>query len=265
VNRATEMNVRFYDQFAPYYPAVYGFLDAEATVGQWVQLLDHEGLVPSEIDRLQRRPRLLDAGCGPGWFLAAWAQAGFEVAGVDASPSMLRLAQQEWRRRNPAIAPGLVQADLCDGHGLPIAPGTVDVVVCHSHLPNLIHPEDLPAFLRNLIDSLRPGGCLAFDHTRIVASTPNGSEEHPIGSGVALLRSSRYEPDRRRCVQRWQGDIFMGEETYWFHDTTELDTIAQYCGASLWKRMEWAPDQPHHPFVPETVRSERLVSLYRRR
>ncbi len=264
MNRATEMNVRFYDQFAPYYPAVYGFLDAEATVDQWVQLLEREGLIPSEIVRLRRKPKLLDAGCGPAWFLAAWAQAGFVVAGVDASPSMLRLARQEWSRRNPAIAPGLVQADLCDVNGLPFAPGTMDIVVCHSHLPNLIHVEDLPEFLRNLVECLRPGGCLAFDHTRIVDSAPNGTEEHPIPSDGALLRSSRYDPDVRRCDQRWQGDRFMGEETYWFHDTDDLDTIAQYCGASLWKRMEWRPDQPHHPFVPETARSERLVSLYHR-
>ena len=263
MNRATEINVLFYDQFAPYYPAVYGFLDAEATVGQWLQLLEREGLVPSESARLQCRPKLLDAGCGPAWFLAAWAQARFDVAGVDASPSMLRLAREEWRRRNRTSAPGLVQADLCDVTGLPFAHGTMDVVVCHSHLPNLIHPEDLPSFLRNLIDCLRPGGCLAFDHTRIVASTPNGTEEHPIPSGRALLRTSRYDPDVRRCIQRWQGDRLMGEETYWFHATHDLDTIAQYCGAKLWKRMEWAPDQPHHPFVPATAQSERLVSLYR--
>lgn len=264
MNRATEMNVRFYDQFAPYYPAVYGFLDGEATVGQWVRLLERDGLIPSETARLRRKPKLLDAGCGPAWFLAAWAQAGFEVAGVDASPSMLRLARHEWSHRNPAIAPRLVRADLCDVNGLPFAPEAMDIVVCHSHLPNLIHPEDLPAFLRNLVECLRPGGCLAFDHTRIVASTPNGTEEHPIPSGGALLRTSRYDPDVRRCVQRWQGDRFTGEETYWLHDANDLDTIAQYCGASLWKRMEWAPDQPHHPFLPETAGSERLVSLYRR-
>lgn len=261
MNRATAMNVRFYDQFAPYYPAVYGFLDTEATVGQWVQLLERDGLIPSEIARLQCRPRLLDAGCGPAWFLAAWEQAGFGVAGLDASPSMLRLARQDWR---PAIAPCLVQADLCDVNGLPFAPGSMDVVVCHSHLPNLIHPEDLQAFFRSLVECLRPSGCLAFDHTRIVASTPNGIEEHPLLSGGALLRNSRYEPDDRRCVQRWQGDVFMGEETYWFHDTDKLDTIAHYFGAELRKRMEWFPNQLHHPFVPATAESERLVSIYRR-
>ena len=264
MNRATEMNVLFYDQFAPYYPAVYGFLDAEATVGQWVQLLKREGLASSENAPVRCRPKLLDAGCGPAWFLDAWAQAGFEVAGLDASSAMLRLAREEWQRRNPASPPGLVQADLCAVDGLPFAPATMDVVVGHSHLPNLIHPEDLTSFLRNLIDCLRPGGCLAFDHTRIVGNTPNGTEDHPISSGGALLRTSRYDPDVPCCVQRWQGDGFTGEETYWFHNPNDLDTIAQSRGARLWKRMEWAPDKPHHPFVPATAKSERLVSLYRR-
>lgn len=263
MNRATESNVLFYEQFAPYYPAVYGFLDAEETAGQWCQLLEREGLVPPESARLQCKPKLLDAGCGPGWFLTAWAQAGFDVVGVDASSSMLRLAQGEWWRRYPDVAPRLAQADLCDRNGLPFSPGSMDLVVCHSHLPNLIHPSDMPSLLRNLIICLRPGGCLAFDHTRIMTSTPDGIEEHPLPSGHALIRTSSYEPEGHRCVQRWQGNVFMGEETYWFHDTKDLDILAHYCGASLWKRMEWAPDYQHHPFSPATAKSERLLSIYR--
>jgi len=49
------------------------------------------------LDELHLRPgtRLLDAGCGTGELLAQAASRGAEVSGLDASPAMLLLAQEQ--------------------------------------------------------------------------------------------------------------------------------------------------------------------------
>jgi SAM-dependent methyltransferase len=264
MNPETQQNAQFYEAFAPYYSAVYGFLDATATVAQWLGMLESEGRVPSLSQRLKSPPRLLDAGCGPGWFLVAWAKAGFDVTGVDFSPTMLRFASEEWRRNGLGRACALIPADLCKASSLAGLRESFEFVVCHSHLPNLIQAEDLPLLFENLSTCLRPEGIWAFDHSRIVSTYPEGSEEHPISSGEALVRTSSYDSANRRCIQSWRGAAFAGRETYWFHGIEHLDRIAEECGLRLWRRMEWTPNQIHHPLLPIQAASERLLSVYRR-
>ena len=45
-----------------------------------------------------RDGRLLDVGCGPGWALETFRQAGFDAVGVDASP----VAVDRARSRGPS-------------------------------------------------------------------------------------------------------------------------------------------------------------------
>jgi len=263
MNPATRRNQQFYESFAAYYPAVYGFLDAPATVAQWVNLLETEGLVAPIEKRLQSPPRLLDAGCGPGWFLTAWAAAGFEVTGVDSSPTMLRLAAEEWNHNRPGQACALHQADLCEPESFARFRESFEFVVGHSHLPNLIHPDDLPQLFQSVAACLRKGGIWAFDHSRIVSTLPVGSEQHAISPGELLMRNSSYEAEKRRCVQSWSGAAFAGEEVCWFPEIEHFDTIANQYGLRLWRRLEWTPNQVNSPFLPVHPTSERLVSLYR--
>ena len=64
----------------------------------------------------------LDVGCGTGVHLAALAEAGWSVVGVDASADQLRVAR---RRAGPVVA-GLVQADAVR---LPFPTGSCPLVV----------------------------------------------------------------------------------------------------------------------------------------
>jgi SAM-dependent methyltransferase len=264
MNPETRRNQQFYESFAKYYPAVYGFLDAPATVAQWVNFLETEGLVAPIEKRLQSPPRLLDAGCGPGWFLTAWAAAGFEVTGVDSSPTMLRLAEEEWNHNRPGHACTLVQADLCEPESFAGFRESFEFVVGHSHLPNLIHPEDLPLLFQSVAASLWQGGIWAFDHSRIVSTLPVGREEHAVSPGEELIRTSRYEKEERSCVQSWNGAAFRGQELCWFPEIEHFDTIAHQHGLHLWRRLEWDPNQVNSPFLPIRATSERLFSVYRR-
>jgi ubiquinone/menaquinone biosynthesis C-methylase UbiE len=64
----------------------------------------------------------LDVGCGTGVHLAALAEVGWSVVGVDASGDQLRVAR---RRAGPVVA-GLVQADAAR---LPFSGGSCPLVV----------------------------------------------------------------------------------------------------------------------------------------
>jgi 2-polyprenyl-3-methyl-5-hydroxy-6-metoxy-1,4-benzoquinol methylase len=138
VNPATLRNQAFYEQFARFYPEVFGFLDAAATVAQWRALFARIG-VSLPANRLESPPSLLDIGCGPGLFLDPWARSGFRVTGIDSSEAMLRSAAQSWESRNPGVECRLLHANICDCGVIEQFAGFFDVVVGHSNFLNIIH------------------------------------------------------------------------------------------------------------------------------
>ncbi|PSQ19074.1 class I SAM-dependent methyltransferase [Halobacteriales archaeon QS_8_69_26] len=124
------------------------------------------------------RPRVLDAGCGPGWESAAFADRGCSVLAVDVTRAFLAQTRDRIEREGvPAEAAGMdmrrlgVRDDALDG-----------VWACASflHVPR----EEAPGTLAEFARVLRPGGALLLAVKR--------------GSGV--LESSAYDGDSRRFV-----------------------------------------------------------------
>jgi SAM-dependent methyltransferase len=261
MNAATQGNLDFYESFAPLYPAVYSLFDTGAIVAQWLRLLEQEGFVPKADRRADEHLKLLDAACGPGNFLGAWAANGFEVTGVDYSPAMLRLAAIEWKRFRPLESCRLFRINLCEPEAIGDLRESFDFAVSHSHLPNLFHPEDLPALFQSVSNCLRVGGSWVVDHSRIVSTLPVGEEEHPVSSTAKLLRISDYDEAQHRCVQSWTGPDFHGQEMYWFPEPTDLDTIALQHHLKLRRRVEWLPNR-EEAFRQVQASSERLLSVY---
>lgn len=103
---------------------------------------------------LPQRPgaRILDIGCGPGFFSILLARLGFEVVALDASEGMLEQARANARRCGVSIR--FVQGDACR---LPEALGHFDGIVNRYLVWNLPEPE--LAYARWL-DALVPGGTL---------------------------------------------------------------------------------------------------------
>lgn len=88
--------------------------------------------------------RLLDLGCGRGEHLAAFAQLGFDVAGVDISPRASELAK----------AYHVEVADL-ERDPLPFPPSSFDLVFSKSVIEHMRQPFHL---MSKALEVLRPGG-----------------------------------------------------------------------------------------------------------
>jgi ubiquinone/menaquinone biosynthesis C-methylase UbiE len=96
--------------------------------------------------------RVLDAGCGPGFYcleLSETVGSSGSVVGVDSSPAMLQLARTRCAgRENVVLLDGEVTA-------LPVESGTFDGTLC---VQVLEYVADVDAALAELHQALRPGG-----------------------------------------------------------------------------------------------------------
>ena len=88
--------------------------------------------------------RVLDLGCGPGWYLRALREAGAAVLGLEYD------ADEIARADHPL--PGVVRADA---QRLPFADSSVDGVFCSNMLE---HVPDTRAVLTEIARITRPGG-----------------------------------------------------------------------------------------------------------
>lgn len=96
----------------------------------------------------------LDAACGTGRHAAHLASLGHTVIGVDSSPGMLARAREKVPQGE------FHEADL---HELPVADGSVDLVVCAIAL---VHLADIDGPFREFARVLRPGGHLVVSDQR---------------------------------------------------------------------------------------------------
>jgi 2-polyprenyl-3-methyl-5-hydroxy-6-metoxy-1,4-benzoquinol methylase len=104
----------------------------------------------SKLDDLQRqRPagRLLDVGCGAGFFLDAARERGYDVAGVDLSPVPAEYVQ---RRLGLNVAVGSL-------YDYAAASQSFDAVTIFQTIEHDPHPAEL---CKELLRILRPGGVL---------------------------------------------------------------------------------------------------------
>lgn len=105
--------------------------------------------VRREAERIQRPPRVLDAGCGEGRFAAALASAGAEVIAVDVAAEAVRRA----RERHPQLDVRLTEPEA----ELTLADSSFDVVWAGETIE---HVADTPGWLSELRRVLRSGGVL---------------------------------------------------------------------------------------------------------
>jgi 2-polyprenyl-3-methyl-5-hydroxy-6-metoxy-1,4-benzoquinol methylase len=138
------------------------------------------------ISSLQPGSRVLDVGCGAGWFCAALAAAGFEAVGVDVAGEAIRRA----RERCPSVEFALVAE-----HELPYADGAFDAVWLGETLE---HVQDVIALLEAIHRVIKPGG-------RLIVTTPDHGRLLRLALGLSTRAfEQHFEPrcDRVRFFTR---------------------------------------------------------------
>lgn len=157
----------------------------------WSPWTDHMWPV---ISRLARRGapdgrRWLDLCCGTGGLLRLAARAGYETAGVDASPHQLAFA-----RRN---APG---ARLwCRDVRSFTPPGKWDVVTCmYDSLNYILEAKGVARAIKRAEAALAPGGVLIFDVNTVESHAAFWNHtDVERGAGDIALVEGRFDPVRR--------------------------------------------------------------------
>lgn len=98
--------------------------------------------------------RVLDMGCGPGFFSIILARAGYRVTAADYTPAMLDEARANARNEGVEQA---IDFSRMDAENLEVTSDTFDVVVSRNLTWNLPHPERAYA---EWLRVLKPGGLL---------------------------------------------------------------------------------------------------------
>ncbi|HYY09377.1 MAG TPA: class I SAM-dependent methyltransferase [Kineosporiaceae bacterium] len=213
--------------------------DYERLFPDWQESSRRQGAV---LDRLVAaelgpgRRRVLDCAAGVGTQALALAALGHDVVGSDVSVAALRRA----------AAPGrLVGVAVADMRRLPLADGSVEVVVCADNsLPHLLTPADVLAALREMRRvAVRDG--------LVLVSTRDYDELRRTRPGTTPVQVSRRDGRLAATFQVWtwhdDGErydyehvLVLDEEpgwrvghrtgTYWAVPRAELAALAREAG-----------------------------------
>jgi SAM-dependent methyltransferase len=144
------------------------------------------------LGRVPRRERALDFGCGVGRLTQALAPSFAEVIGIDASPTMIALANRLNRH------PGSVRYVLNQSPRLEqIGPGTVDLVYSDIVLQH-VEPEAARGYIAEFLRILRPGGITVFQlpsHKRPASALAGQPVSMPLEAYDAELQIVSGPPE----------------------------------------------------------------------
>jgi SAM-dependent methyltransferase len=173
-----------YATLAPLYDALLGdnFFPQLRRVFEW--LVRHYGI---------RFSSAADVACGTGTFVRYLCERGVPIVyGVDRSPEMLRVAIAKNKGNGPRFS-------LQDFATLRL-PQPVDLITCHfDSLNYLLTTDDLHRAFDRFHANLNPAGHVLFDMItdRPPWQGPGPRRERVFGSGVTVVRVTRWDPRRR--------------------------------------------------------------------
>jgi SAM-dependent methyltransferase len=127
--------------------------------------------------------RLLDVGGGPGYFAAAFADAGVRYIGVEPDPSEMHAASPVLARENATFV-------RASGMALPFADNSVDICLSSNVAEHVPRPWQLGG---EMLRVTKPGGLVVLSYT--VWLGPFGGHEmgltHYLGGARAAARFAR--------------------------------------------------------------------------
>ena len=136
--------------------------------------------------------RILDAGCGSGWYAERLLERGATVEAIDASPRMAGFARERLNRL-PGEASARVEVQVADlSRDLPFDSGIFAGVLS----PLVLHYlEDWRPTLREFRRVLQPAGWLLF------------STHHPAADARRFATEDYFRTERVRDYWEWVGEV----------------------------------------------------------
>lgn len=204
-------------------------------------------------------PHLLDAGCGPGFFVQAAAEFGFDAYGVEISDFAARFAREElhqnvWQGR---IEAGSLYPD--SAFRVPQTTFRYDVVTLWDVIEHLPDPADSISALAEVI---RPGGLLALStgDVRSLAARVCGPKWHLFNLPEHLWF---FTPaSLRHILQRSGFDVMAWHyEVCWY----SLRYLAERCEAAFRLRRVISPNLGRLENLPLPVTLLDIVTVLARR
>lgn len=249
-------NPQCYELLAPFYADIYGEIDADETVRQWWQLLT---TVTNLISAPPQTLRLLDVGCGPGWQMQAWQEIGFNVTGLDASPTMLTLARALFERKNKQA--NLFLADITDPDSISALP-PFDLAVSHFNFLNLFPPRQREILFRSVARLVRPGGFWITDFSDPCHAPKDEIYMLTLASGETLVRKGKYNTVLDFFQQDWQIPSHHIQECFWFGHRNLASSLAAGTGWNLRLRKAWHPNKFEEIWSDPNEKDEFFVDVY---
>lgn len=148
---------------------------------------------------------LLELGCGTGSLaLELQPLGGYDYLATDRSEQMVRVAR--WKAQNRDVP---VRFRVLDFSEVSVRDAFDAVILLYDGLNYLLELDEVRNLIGRVENVVRPGGLFLFDQ-----STPANSEADPSyfedeggTTGFSYRRTSRYDPDIRRHVTRFELEI----------------------------------------------------------
>lgn len=188
---------------------------------------------------------VLDLCCGPGRFAIPLARRGYQVTGVDRTAFFLDKAKERAARENVDVE--WVQEDMREF----VRPGAYDLALSmftsFGYFDN--KDEDLTV-LRNIHQSLRPGGALVMDVAgkELVAGTFETARSRKHADGSVIIDRREVYDDWTRIRMEWtiiKGDAIrvysIDHTVYSGQELKDRFTTAGFADVKLYGSMDGAP------------------------
>jgi len=139
-----------YSEIYPYYDILMSFIDYKTWIHYIEKLLFRDNIRDKEI---------FDLACGTGECLRIWAEKGFLVKGLDASPGMLNVAREKLKDQA-----GLSLGDM---RNFRLAENVPIITCLYDSLNYLLTEDELSSCFRSVYGALKPAGIFVFDMNTI--------------------------------------------------------------------------------------------------
>ncbi len=154
--------------------------------------------------------RILDVGCGSGWLSEYFARLGYEVKGIDISPSLIEMSRERVARVPYPVDHEMPLRCTFEVHDIELSPldEKFDAVICYD---SLHHFEDERAVILHLSQMLDVGGQLfILEGERPPASSPSEEELRDVMREFGTLEAP-FDPTYLRALLDENGLAVVGD------------------------------------------------------